>query len=450
MSEFQLKYFSIIGFQNRSDVSIPFEGPTKILIGENGIGKTQILNILYYCLSRKFDKLVNYTFSKIIIGFADEEIEIQKSHVESSVLGNESPLIQRISSRMGFNEFALLRNKIAHEGMTWGEFRRSNFAHDLITIAPLDIIFDVIKSSLRKDKYPDLFSSELSAIKEKISEKISPNQILYFPTYRRIEEELKNLGYNEEELRLKTDDNKLIHFGMDDVQRRFEIITGNIYKISKEGFAKLSSEILSQLVRGNPVIDEYSIDSIDENDIQIILERIGKQLSNEDKEKIRQTITNKELKGKNNLLLYFLQKLVEIYNQQREFDATIKEFVRVCNNYLVNKKVIYDESAMSIYIQLDDSDKKLLLSKLSSGEKQIISILSKIYLTTKDYKFIVLFDEPELSLSLFWQRNLLPDIVNSGKCAFLLAVTHSPFIFENDLDQFAIGTGRYIKPYTDM
>ena len=105
---------------------------------------------------------------------------------------------------------------------------------------------------------------------------------------------------------------------------------------------------------------------------------------------------------------------------------------------------------MSIYIQLDESDKKLLLSKLSSGEKQIISILSKIYLTTKDYKFIVLFDEPELSLSLFWQRNLLPDIVNSGKCAFLLAVTHSPFIFENDLDQFAIGTGRYIKPYTDM
>lgn len=45
-----------------------------------------------------------------------------------------------------------------------------------------------------------------------------------------------------------------------------------------------------------------------------------------------------------------------------------------------------------------------------------------------------MFDEPELSLSIEWQKMLLPDIIDSGKCKFLLAVTHSPFIFDNDLD----------------
>ena len=60
------------------------------------------------------------------------------------------------------------------------------------------------------------------------------------------------------------------------------------------------------------------------------------------------------------------------------------------------------------------------------------SKFSKIYLNT-DKKFIVLFDEPELSLSIFWQMNLLPDIVDSGKCKLLLAVTHSPFIYDNAL-----------------
>jgi predicted ATPase len=78
------------------------------------------------------------------------------------------------------------------------------------------------------------------------------------------------------------------------------------------------------------------------------------------------------------------------------------------------------------------------LSKLSSGEKQIISIFSKIYLENID-EFVIIFDEPELSLSVEWQKQLLPDIIASNKCRFLMAATHSPFIFENDLDRFVSG-----------
>jgi predicted ATP-binding protein involved in virulence len=77
-------------------------------------------------------------------------------------------------------------------------------------------------------------------------------------------------------------------------------------------------------------------------------------------------------------------------------------------------------------------------------EKNIISLFSKIYLSDSK-EFIVLFDEPELSLSLFWQKLLLPDIVSSQKCKFLLSVTHSPFIFENDLAEYAIGLNQYIR-----
>ena len=51
---------------------------------------------------------------------------------------------------------------------------------------------------------------------------------------------------------------------------------------------------------------------------------------------------------------------------------------------------------------------------------------------------MILFDEPELSLSMRWQKRLLPDIVNSGRCVFLLAATHSPFIFENNLREYAV------------
>jgi predicted ATP-binding protein involved in virulence len=64
----------------------------------------------------------------------------------------------------------------------------------------------------------------------------------------------------------------------------------------------------------------------------------------------------------------------------------------------------------------------------------------------EECRFIVLFDESELSLAIDWQQNLLPNIVKSGKCHFLLAVTHSPFIFENELEKYAIGLNVYFKP----
>jgi hypothetical protein len=53
-----------------------------------------------------------------------------------------------------------------------------------------------------------------------------------------------------------------------------------------------------------------------------------------------------------------------------------------------------------------------------------------------------------LSLSIFWQENLLPDIIDSGKCEFLFAVTHSPFIFNNKLDKYATSLNEYFSPIT--
>ena len=77
----------------------------------------------------------------------------------------------------------------------------------------------------------------------------------------------------------------------------------------------------------------------------------------------------------------------------------------------------------------------------------MLSIFSKLYLEQKE-KCIILFDEPELSLSMKWQEHFLPDIMKSGKCSMLIAVTHSPFIFDNDYDKLAQDMGECIKERT--
>ena len=89
------------------------------------------------------------------------------------------------------------------------------------------------------------------------------------------------------------------------------------------------------------------------------------------------------------------------------------------------------------------------MESLSSGEKQIISIFSKLYLEIKK-SCVILIDEPELSISMEWQRTLLPDILNSPKCLFLMAATHSPFIFDNALDIYAVALDEYVKEHQVM
>ena len=49
---------------------------------------------------------------------------------------------------------------------------------------------------------------------------------------------------------------------------------------------------------------------------------------------------------------------------------------------------------------------------MSSGEKQIVSLFARLYLTGKD-DYVILFDEPELSLSIKWQEKLLKDILDT-------------------------------------
>ncbi|GAA3968023.1 AAA family ATPase [Mucilaginibacter dorajii] len=121
----------------------------------------------------------------------------------------------------------------------------------------------------------------------------------------------------------------------------------------------------------------------------------------------------------------------------------LNQFKDTCNKYLEETEFVLSQAKGLEIINLNNQE-KVDLQYLSSGEKQIINIFSKFFFChRKDLIFLI--DEPELSLSLNWQRNLLPDVINSGNCAFLFAITHSPFIFNNQLKEYAEGLDLYIS-----
>lgn len=98
-------------------------------------------------------------------------------------------------------------------------------------------------------------------------------------------------------------------------------------------------------------------------------------------------------------------------------------------------KILKTEDELFVY-NSEQKQEEIELSMLSSGEKQIVSLFSRLYLES-DNKCVLLIDEPELSISMKWQKMLLPDIMRSGNCSLLLTVTHSPFIFDNEFDNDA-------------
>ncbi len=440
-----LKSFSIYGLFGTDDVHIPLEEPVKILIGENGLGKTQVLNIFYYTLQRDFDKLADFPFERIELKFNDNDtVKFSKDDILESMenyFKDSTPMLEAVFSTMDKIQAKHLMREIKYRNRTRVI---SILSHNQIA-QKLDIpnehLTDIFISRERNNK-KELLNTNLTNCKNKLDELIESNKaILYFPTYRRVEEDLHNLGYEEAGFGLSTE-TSLIQFGMADVQKRFQSIENNIDKLLKDGLAQFTRDIL------NVVIDETTpdpnlLEKINADDLDIILSRVGNQLQPSQKEAVRNIVSNKQIK--NPLSAYLLQKLIDIYEKQKEIDASVKKFRDICNHYLIKKQVFYDESAIKIYIKSHITEQAIELSKLSSGEKQIISIFSRIYLSDETQRFMVLFDEPELSLSMLWQKQLLPDVLASNKCDFLMAVTHSPFIFDNALDKYAVGLNEYIS-----
>ena len=81
-----IKTFKIQNLFGYKDVEMSFEDSYKIIVGENGTGKTTILNCLYYTLSKRFELLSNIRFDSITINFTkNRKIEFTKKEVEAYI-----------------------------------------------------------------------------------------------------------------------------------------------------------------------------------------------------------------------------------------------------------------------------------------------------------------------------------------------------------------------------
>jgi len=352
--------FAIYGLYGDRDIVIPFPYPRKILVSENGWGKTTVLNTLYAVLTGRFFKLERLPFDHIQVKFEQGSVSISKADLESSLPTELREEYQELTKQMAERELKELLSLAGEYSLEQlKQLKAVQHIADSLKI-PLPLLVEKLKvlANEANDKY--------SPLVQKVRE-LFPIEVLYFTTYRRIEESLQNLGYSPTDLQLPSG---LIQSGMDDVRSKIERIDG------------------------------------------IALEH---QLSPE---------------------------------------TLLEEFTGVCNHYLIDKQLVYvsqtyvsQTEAKTWDLEVRTKKNRVLpLELLSFGEKRIISIFSYVYLRPPR-RCAVLIDEPELSISVEWQRLLLPDLLKARHCCFLMAATHSPFIFDNELATNTVDLQEYIREY---
>jgi len=84
---------------------------------------------------------------------------------------------------------------------------------------------------------------------------------------------------------------------------------------------------------------------------------------------------------------------------------------------------------------LTDNDKELPLTELSSGEQQEVVLLYELLFKIRQ-NTIVLIDEPEISLHVAWQKEVLNDLLKISKLRKIeiIVATHSPQIIDDKWD----------------
>jgi len=436
-----IKEFFITNLFDERNVRIPFESNLKIIVAENGYGKTTILNSFYALVSGDVSKLRKVVFDTIGLSFHDgTKITFKKSDFDADLKFIKGHgFFEHLESRLG-EDFILELIDDVRKFPVHQIDRSPLFRHALLELdIPISMLRDYLKE-VRGDVSNKRVNTSTQEKLNKIKTKF-PLKTLYLPTYRRVEEDIRAFSGGKEGSRFT---HTSINFGMGDVRRSIEHITSEILSSSVEWFSKINGQMLSQLVNGFSVTSEMKESISSPRAVEIVLERIGKNISPSHKEQILELVKSGDIQSGHDPLIYFVSNLLKVYEQQQENDEAIQQFTKVSNRYLNDKGVIYDESNVTIKVIRKKNGHEVDIESLSSGEKQIISLFALLYLQKKS-DMAIFFDEPELSLSIEWQKTLLPDIVSSGKCKFLFSTTHSPFIFENELEGNTVDLGTYIE-----
>lgn len=129
-----------------------------------------------------------------------------------------------------------------------------------------------------------------------------------------------------------------------------------------------------------------------------------------------------------------MQSLTSEYqNDRAQINEPIRNYTEIVGLFIKDKTIEFNEAGEPMIFLKKQGVKErrqLSLTSLSSGEKQLLILLTESLLQQKQ-PYVFIADEPELSLHIEWQRNLISSIRRLNPQAQIIFATHAPEIAGN-------------------
>lgn len=407
---YKIDKIEIIDFWDSYKIETDLFDSVNIFIGNNGTGKTTLLNLINAVLTIDVDTLLSINFNKIIIKLSSD-----KSKIQISV-----DVIEQTNEKVCFKY--KIRTKVFE--IPYIDIHRRSYTNRIHTSGlriyeeckkEIDEIISISLLSVHRDVL------DINSLKYRRSSEID----LKSPIDSKLEKLISRL--NQYYLNLE-------NYSLSLVKQYQKDVLGSFLNEDKINLGEILEQEIDLKELKNGLTNAYTDLGAFTKTIE---KRINKYISSIKNSK--ELVSNGNYKNKlelNDISYIFsfpkIQRIVELSkNMEIDKDRLFTPFLKYINElkkYLIEKNITYSyDEVDSSLIKIDKGGYKLDLKDLSSGEKQIFILLTETLLQ-QEKPVIFIADEPELSLHISWQRRLIKSIVNLNKNSQIIIATHSPEI----------------------
>lgn len=121
-------------------------------------------------------------------------------------------------------------------------------------------------------------------------------------------------------------------------------------------------------------------------------------------------------------------KATNFPEQASKINERIRQLFGTVDRLYAKTEKLIEIDPHTNHLIFKDNGEVIPLYKLSSGEKQLLLILLKVFLM-EEQPYILLMDEPEISLHIEWQYKLFEEIRILNPNCQIITSTHSPSLF---------------------
>lgn len=412
----RLNEITITGFKSRfATMNIKFtEQNISVIYGDNGCGKTTLLNLIHAIFTRNDEELAKNFIETIKVSY--------------SLIDNEGKTVNRknvIKRLKQSDNYSWPDDHIRHfKSLVLGVGRTLNATESPITTSEAFRFltnkgshYSFIDKSIEPEQLWD-FSEDLVRSVKRYRSMHAMRKV----NLRRFSEQnlyLKSIK-TEEIVMLLLDTYRVARIkASEGIQNAlFETLSSFIFNTSPEEYNTYSENskawLYTRLIENKNRIIK-ALDTKDGNKAKIeIVEKLNKIENRNNFDEIVNT----------QILFQLFTNMIEKLNIEESLLTSINEILYVFNSHLPNnKKLVINEQTVEVIVGTDSHP----ISELSSGESQLLITLCMLVLRGRD-KHVILIDEPELSFNIKWQRMFIDLVTTIVPHAQVIVASHSPAV----------------------